>query len=336
MSSRRGRAIGRMAMLGTLAVGLGVSLGAAQESRALEPGDLVVADEFAGLVQVDAQTGQVTPIPITGLAINWLAGVAIDPVGKIIVISRNDLVRIDPDSGQSTVLTSGGYLDDFVGRVAIGPQGEFLFTSTVNLGGGNLDGSIVSVDPTTGVQTALHTGGLLSSSWDIGFASNGDIFVESASTVVRIDGQTAQHSFFLFTPNENYGRIGVLPDDDPVVHEIASPGTQSTLLRVDSITGGQTRIPVPVQVTGVESDEDGVIYYSWCSGLYVFCDTGEVLRITPSGYHEVVYSGISPLGFAIAPNSVVTIPALPPWGPALLALLVGGTVLALRTPRRNS
>ena len=109
-----------------LAAGLVISFGTAHEARALEPGDLVVADELVGLLHVDAQSGQSTPIPTTGLALNWLAGVAIDAGGGVIVVSRNDLVRIDPDSGNSTELTSGGALDDFVGRVAIGPQGEIL------------------------------------------------------------------------------------------------------------------------------------------------------------------------------------------------------------------
>lgn len=339
MRGRRAFSLRRRTALAVLAAGLVISFGTAHEARALEPGDLVVADELVGLLHVDAQSGQSTPIPTTGLALNWLAGVAIDAGGGVIVVSSNDLVRIDPDSGNSTVLTSGGALDDFVGRVAIGLQGEILFTSTVNVGAGDLDGSIIRVDPSTGVQTAITSGGLLSSVWDVAFASNGDAFVESSSTVVRIDAGTSQHSFFLFTPDENYGRLTVLPDDDLLVHEISNPGTQSALLRVDSINSGESRIPVPVGVTGVESDEDGVIYYSWCYRPLVFCETGGVVRITSAGAHEVVYSGISPLGFAIAPNSVASVPALGPWGSAVLALLVGAVgaiVLALRTPPRST
>jgi hypothetical protein len=189
------------------------------------------------------------------------------------------------------------------------------------------------VDPSTGVQTAIASGGLLSSVWDVGFASSSDAFVESSSTVVRIDGQTAQHSFFLFIPGENYGRLTVLPDDDLLVHEISGLGVHS-LLRVDSISSGETRIPVPYGVTGVESDEQAVIYYSWCTGLTGFCETGEVVRIVSNGDHEVVYSGISPLGFAIAPTSLATVPALPAWGPAIVALLMAAAVLAQRIVRR--
>jgi hypothetical protein len=337
---RRTFSLRRWAALAALAAALVISFGAVLEAGALEPGDLVVADEFVGLIHVDAKTGQTTPIPTTGLALNWLAGVAIDRRGGVIVVSRNDLVRIDPDTGSSTELTSGGALDDFVGRVGIGPQGEILFTSTVNVGGGDLDGSITRVDPATGAQTPIVSGGLLGSVWDFGFASNGDVFVENSNTVVRIDGATSQQSFFLFTPDEDYGRLTVLPDDDLLVHGLANPGLQSTLLRVDAVTSGESRVPVPVGITGVESNEDGVIHYSWCfSGVPIFCETGEVLRITPSGTHEVVYSGISPLGFAIAPKSAATVPALPPWGPTLVALVVGAmgaTALALRTPPRSA
>jgi hypothetical protein len=321
--------------LAVLAAGVVISFGAAHQVRALEPGDLVVTDEFVGLIHVDAQTGQTTPIPTTGLAINPLAGVAIDGSGGLIVVSGNDLVRIDPDSGAWTELTSGGALDDFVGRVGIGPQGEILFTSTVNLGGGDLDGSIIRVDPSTGAQTAVVSGGLLGSVWDFGFASNGDTFVENSNTVVHIDAATGQQSFFLFVPDLNYGRLTVLPDDDLVVHEYPDTGTPPMLLRVDSVTSGESRTPVPAWVTGVETDEDGVIYYSWCSRSFDYCDEGEVVRITPGGAHETVYSGISPQGFAVAPSSVSTVPALPSWGPALVALLVAATVLALRLPFRS-
>jgi hypothetical protein len=298
----------RRTRLAVLAAGVVISFGAAHQARALEPGDLVVVDEFVGLIHVDAQTGQTTPIPTTGLSIHPLAG---------------------------TELTSGGALDDFVGRVGIGPQGEILFTSTVNLGGGDLDGSIIRVDPSTGAQTAVVSGGLLGSVWDFGFASNGDTFVENSNTVVHIDAATGQQSFFLFVPDLNYGRLTVLPDDDLVVHEYPDTGTPSMLLRVDSVTSGESRTPVLTWVTGVETDEDGVIYYSWCYRAFDYCDEGEVVRITPGGAHETVYSGISPQGFAIAPSSVATVPAVPSWGPALVALLVAATVLALRPPFRS-
>jgi streptogramin lyase len=292
----------------------------------IEAGDLFVLDELVGLVHVDAETGDETIIPTPGLALNPNALVLDADGHHLILVSRNDLIRFDPITSVSSVLTSGGYLDDFMGRVALGPGGEILFTSTRLVSPGDLDGTIVRVDPTTGDQIPVHSGGLLSSVWDVAIDSGGNYFVESSSTVVRIDGETGDHSFFLWDPGVYYGRLDVLPDDRLVVHVYEDfSAIPSTLLIIDPTTGASSEIPLffgpNFGNTGVVTTEEGDIYHSGCNWTSEFCDWGVVSRSTSPT--EDVYWGIAPRAFDIVP--------LPE--PARLTLLLSGVIFLVVVER---
>jgi streptogramin lyase len=287
-----------MLLASPLLLALGLFLAGQSHAIGISAGDLFVLDEFVGLVHVDAETGEETIIPTPGLAWHPKA-LALDRDGRhLILISHPDLIRFDPVSGSSSILTSGGYLADTVGRVSLGPAGEILFTSTRRVAPGNLDGTIVRVDRATGDQIPVHSGGFLGAVGDVAMDSHGNYFVESASAVVRIDGETGIHSFFLLDAGVTYGRLAMLPDDRLVVARTEwLTLTPHRLLTIDPSTGDSSEVRVPFFATGVVTTEQGEVYYSGCEERAGFCGQGVVSRISPDP--EDLYRGIAPQAFDV-------------------------------------
>jgi len=293
-------------------------LGRPSAALTVVPGDLIILDESQGLVHVSGQTWLETAIPTQGAGFNQDAGVIVDPsTSQLIMLQGNDLVRINPTTGQSSILASGGYVDDDVaGKISRGNGGEIFYTSAHRLVFGGYEGSVVQIDPQTGDQTALFTGGLLGAEiGTVAYDSNGDYFVESASSVVRIDAATGNQSVYLpSTTGVSFGPLGVLPDnrlavaredlfgsflDGNTVHR-SNPNTGEYVLLLTQDWDDFGTGPLIDWMTDVVASDDGYIYYSGCTGSGG-CSSGPIGRIDPAtDDHEFIYSG-SPVAFDVVP-----------------------------------
>jgi Tol biopolymer transport system component/streptogramin lyase len=162
----------------------------------LQPGDLIVADPNAdsgrgAIILVNPATGAQTILSAGGL-FQEPVSLDIERSGTIVVADRSlrAIVRVDPATGSQTILSSGGFIDPF--GIALDNDGNIYVTDTGwNISTGtNVPGRIIRVNPATGAQTVLASGGLLSDPWMLAFESTGTIVVsDSTSSVAPFTGQ---------------------------------------------------------------------------------------------------------------------------------------------------
>jgi PEP-CTERM motif len=135
------------------------------------------------LYRIDPSTGAGTlvgplvdstfnPYAVTGLAFDNVTGILYGSISNQSFTGPRDLVAIDPNSGAVTV----------IGAFGIGSQTmadlTFDITTATLYGTGSQDGNLYSVDPTTGLATAVGSSGLAAPVRGNGMAANsaGQIF----------------------------------------------------------------------------------------------------------------------------------------------------------------
>ena len=206
-------------------------------------GQIIVADQAVGgngaILRVDPMTGTQTVIAAGGTFIDPF-GIAIDPAGQLIITDRSGgggLFRVDPLSGAQSVITTGGFLRtpygvavDSLGRyvVADDPQG-----TVANPGPGRL----VRVDPVTGAQTLISSGG---HPFFVAIDGAGDFIVtdrgDTVHSVVRIDATTGLETLLsVVTGGEAYG-VAI----DSTGQIITADNWNARILGIDPLTGVQS------------------------------------------------------------------------------------------------
>jgi hypothetical protein len=113
------------------------------------------------------------------------------PGDLLVVDNQYGVVLVDPQTGAQTLISRGGYLNTVSNSargIAVEADGQILVTDTaIALANGSIVGGVVRVNPTTGVQTLLSSGGLLSQPLGVDVEANGDIVVTDRAGVIRID-----------------------------------------------------------------------------------------------------------------------------------------------------
>src|SRR4051794_16218295 len=112
--------------------------------------------------------------------------------------------------------------------------GDILVAGEANAGG-----SVVQVDPVTGAQTLVASGGVLQDPWGIAIAQDGQIFVaDDISGVLRIDPATGAVTTVSSDPT--FGPLGLAfaPDGRLVVSDYAA----GKIIAVDPTSGARTLI----------------------------------------------------------------------------------------------
>jgi sugar lactone lactonase YvrE len=120
-------------------------------------------------------------------------------IGDILVVDHlYGVIQINPDTGAQTVVSTGGYLNtssNSARGIALEANGQILVTDTaITLTDGSLVGGVVRVNPATGTQTLLSSGGLLSQPLNVDVESDGYIVVTDRAGVIRIDPITGTQS----------------------------------------------------------------------------------------------------------------------------------------------
>jgi sugar lactone lactonase YvrE len=151
----------------------------------LNPGDILVSDYEAfggggGVLRVDPVTGAQTVVSSGGNFVEPIR-IAISPIGDIFIFDQARevaaVIRVDPQTGVQTVVSSGGYFAEPTG-IKIDPNGSILVVDPFAFPGAGVDGgAMIRVNPMTGAQTVVSSGGSFYRPDGIAVAPNGDIFV---------------------------------------------------------------------------------------------------------------------------------------------------------------
>lgn len=212
-------------------------------------GDIIVADEYAGVIRVNPLTG--TQTPVNGF---HSLGIAIAPNGDIYVAGLDyfgpgAVVRLNPLTGVLTTVSSGGLLMRPYG-IAIEAGGDILVADPLAFGivGGIWVGGIIRINPLTGAQSVVASGGILRSPTGIAIAGNGDILVADAGAlasgaVVRVDPLTGAQTT-VSTGGTLNTPLGIALDANGELLVTTHPLSIASraVIRVNPLTGAQTTV----------------------------------------------------------------------------------------------
>ena len=231
-------------------------------------GNFVVVDyessRGGGLFRIDRLTFDVTRVSSGG---NFKVpfGVKVETkapnAGQILVADLDAfsqagaIFRVDPVTGVQTTLTQGDQFY-FLQGLAVAPTntpnfGDIYVTSVGN--GSTISSKLIKVDPSTGVQTEITSGGDFNYPVGIAVEANGDILVVDAKAkkVIRVDPSTgvqtvlsdaangAQGTPFLLPTHVALDAVGQLYISDAKVNAGAN---ERLLFKVDKVTGNRTLI----------------------------------------------------------------------------------------------
>jgi len=226
----------------------------------INPGDILIADESpaggsGAIIRVDPVTG--AQISISSATFPSGAGflgnpqdIVIDANGDLLVADFSGpsgflngigggVIRIDPTTGAQTVVSSGGLFGS-PRAIAIDASGDILVPINPILDAqfGRPSG-VIRVNPQTGAQTAVSSGGLIVDPIGIAIESNGDILVTDSSGIIEIDPITGAQTLAFFGGFiQNPRRIAIDANDDILVTN-ADPANPNSVIRIDPQTGNQ-------------------------------------------------------------------------------------------------
>ena len=212
------------------------------------------------------------------------------------------VIRVDPATGVETPVSAGGFLVQPFG-IAIEASGNILVADASAFGGlcpGGC-GGVVRVNPATGAQSIVSTGGFFVDPFGIAIEADGKILVSDASgLLIRVHPSTGAQQivsaagFFASPTALAVEASGTILVDDQL----------SGIIRVDPVTGTQT----PLSPGGLFCGSLGLALEAGGDILVVdplaFGGPGGVIRVNPvTGAQTPVPSGglfVEPVGIAIA------------------------------------
>ncbi len=269
----------------------------------LNSGDVVVLESSPNrVVKIDPATGQQTLIT-SAITEVLTEKIEYAPWGKLYAITRvsGKLLEIDPGTGNVTTISSGQFFVNPRG-LDFTASGRIVVVDT----GSSYDGRVVSIDPSTGIQTLLFDYNTFGPyTYDAAIAHNGDLYV------TEVSGGLAKYTGAV-TPVPLSGSIS-----GAVAVTFESP---HTLLAVASTFDAIKRISLPsgtvstVTSNGYLTNPLDVAANRSTGAIYaVDYDNNYVVQIDPiSGAQSLLSSGnllSRPTGITIVQGAVVPEPA---------------------------
>jgi DNA-binding beta-propeller fold protein YncE len=234
-------------------------------------GNLVVADlgepnrKDGAVIRVDPLTGQQSLVSSGGEFFDP-AGIAVAPDGQIYVVDNrapdNDgaVIRVDPRTGVQTLVTErssapGRRELDLPFGIAIEPDGGLVVSNRESPSAlpllCSLLGKVVRVDPLTGAQARVSSGGHIA--WPLGLAVRPDGGIVVANECGRHGGLVLLERLglwqLLITPNSSQDvlvtpeRVALDPNGGLLVSDFsAGPDGEGGIVSVDPGTGAQSLV----------------------------------------------------------------------------------------------
>jgi hypothetical protein len=151
-------------------------------------------------------------------------------------------------TGIQTLVSTGGYFEG-VRDVVVQANGTLLVGDRgYQAGSQYADGQLIIVNPLTGNQTLLASGGLLRNPDHLGLTSNGDIIIadhdglDGAGDVLRVNPLTGAQSIITADGYFEGGPSGIALDPSGII--FVSDANAKDIVGVDPVTGKQTLISV--------------------------------------------------------------------------------------------
>lgn len=311
-------------MVGVATLLAGAVVIAPAAALTVRPGDIFVADPgdpsvtSGGLVQVDPVSGAATRIRHGAKAISQI-GVAVEQDRDILVAESGGfgysaLLRIDATTGDWTTVSGGLWSSTMRSTgIAVERDGDILVTGA----------GVMRVDPRTGAQTMLSSGGLFVDTAGIALEADGSILVadagpwdRGAGAVIRVDpvsgAQTRVYSGGLLV--RPYA-VAVERDGKILVADPDALDGAGAVIRIDSATGAQRTVSSggsfrdPVGIV-LESNGDILVLdrsaFRHGEGLSTY--RGAVIRVDPvTGAQATVSAGsfafVNPSAIAVVPKT---------------------------------
>ena len=146
-------------------------IGAAPVGAAVNPGDVLVVDNFSASVVIVDPGGIQTVLSTGGLLIAPF-DIMVDNGGRIFVadVAAGAIIEIDPNNGNQNIVSAGGLLNIPVGLTLDGSGETILVTNTGNK-------SLVTVQKNSGLQGLIHSGGPFVAPFNVAINKFGTIYV---------------------------------------------------------------------------------------------------------------------------------------------------------------
>lgn len=258
------------------------------------------------------------------LAVMLMSGTAVAAPGDPYVIYTANsfstgavILRTEPGTGSLVEVSRNGPQGNLFQRpydLAVEPDGKLV---VADLGVPNRkDGAVIRVDPLTGVQSLVSSGGEFFDPAGIAVAPDGQIFVvdnrapDNDGAVIRVDPRTGAQTLVTERSSapgrqlldlpfgiaiESDGKLVVSNRESPALLPVLCP-ILGTVVRVDPATGEQTRVSSAGHIAwplGLAVGPDGgIVVANECGtggGLVLLDRLGLVQRLlTPNGSQDVL------------------------------------------------
>ncbi len=242
-----------------------------------------------------------------------LSGLRRAEVVLVIDHARRALIQIDPATGARTTLSQRGKLINPIrfaltangGIYVVNQFGTIGTTGACRLGCGN----VIKIDPLTGAQTVVSSGGLLGTLHGLALESSGHLLVTStyedrATAILRVDPRTGTQRVvssagFLFNPTD----IALDENGGILVTEDRNEAGASVLLRINARTGEQSVIAkashlvAPYGIALAPNKEIWIADIHTHASVFIGPEEdsggpGKIIRINPTtGEQAVLFSG---------------------------------------------
>lgn len=216
-------------------------------------GKILVADRNAfggggGVLAVDPQTGVQTLVSFGGGFVDPI-GIVVDPSGTIYVADANaygasgGIIKVNRNTGDQTKVSSGGYFVDPIGMV-MDSDGSLLVADQTAFASVGVDtGGIIRVNPATGEQTVVCSGGNFHEPTGIAIDPKGEIFI-SDPLAIGGGGAVFKECDSVISSRGIFDRpYGIAIGDDGTIWIANAPiwgGTgEAGIVRLNSTTGDQ-------------------------------------------------------------------------------------------------
>jgi hypothetical protein len=238
----------------------------------------------------------VSPFLMSGIA----SAIVLKP-GDILAATGGGIVRVDPITGAQTPFSTVGAGD-------------------IDYGAGNIvvlsGAGVTRIDPTSGVGTVVSSGGLLTGSFAVAVAPNGDIFVLNFTippppplqsySVIKVNSLTGAQSIVGTLSGFDFTDLSAAPDGSVWV---ATP-TFGFVFRVDPIDGTVTRLFETNHQDRIDIVDDHILMggRSQFDNVFAPCGPGACVVDVALGPNGESYAVLSVVGFGLVQGSPFPFP----------------------------